>query len=204
MSFARRWVLGASLLGMLLIVRDARASVSIAVTWDGLLRESTAAAIVTPIEALAVWEDGRIYTYTHARVDRAIAGDLGTGGDAWVRTMGGVVGKIGQIVDGEPVLVPGQSSLLFLHPGPVGAYEVSARGQGQFPVVVDDPKNHASAHFVRSTSVGSLILPRAATSAAGSTSASLPRRLAADVVHGRAVDDVVHEIADAWKSTHAQ
>jgi len=204
MSVARRWVLGAFLLGMLLVVGDARASVSIAVTWDGLLRESTAAAIVTPIEARSVWEDGRIYTYTHVRVERPIAGDLGAGGDAWVRTMGGVVGKIGQIVDGEPVLVPGQSSLLFLHAGPVGAYEVTARGQGQFPVVLDDPKNPATAHFVRSTSVGALVLPRAATSAAGSTSASPPQRLAADVVHGRAIDDVAHEIADAWKPTHAQ
>lgn len=204
MSVARRWVLGAFLLGMLLVVGDARASVSIAVTWNGLLRESTAAAIVTPIEARAVWENGRIYTYTHVRVDRAIAGDLGTGGDAWVRTMGGVVGKIGQIVDGEPVLVPSQSSLLFLHPGPVGAYEVTARGQGQFPVVLDDPKNPASAHLVRSTAVGALVLPRAVATAAGSTSASPPRRLAADVVHGRTIDDVAHDIADAWKSTHAQ
>lgn len=204
MSVARRWVLGAFLLGMLLVVGDARASVSIAVTWDGLLRESTAAAIVTPIEARSVWENGRIYTYTHVRIDRAMAGDLGTGGDAWVRTMGGVVGKIGQIVDGEPVLAPGQSSLLFLHPGPVGAYEVTARGQGQFPVVRDDPKNPASGHFVRSTSVGALVLPRAAASATSSASASPPLRLAADVVHGRAIDDVAHDIAEAWKPTHVQ
>jgi hypothetical protein len=212
MSFARRWVLGAWLVGMLPVVAVvggggggvARASVSIAVTWEGLLRESTAAAIVTPIEARAVWENGRIYTYTHVRIDRAIAGDLGTARDAWVRTMGGVVGKIGQIVDGEPVLVPGQSSLLFLHPGPVGAYEVTARGQGQFPVVLDDPHHPGSARFVRSTSVGALVMPRtAAAPATGSTSASPARRLAAEVVHGRAVEDVVHEIADAWQSTHA-
>ncbi|MGH7295201.1 MAG: hypothetical protein ACRELB_09720, partial [Polyangiaceae bacterium] len=160
---------------------DARASVSIAVTWDGLLRESTAAVVATPVEAKPVWENGRIYTYTRLRITRAVAGELAPGDDAWVRTMGGVVGKIGQLVDGEAVLAPGQSSLLFLHPGPVGAFEVTARGQGQFPVVAGDGK--APTHLVRSTAAGALVAPRLLHSQA-------PPRLAADVVHGRGVDDV--------------
>jgi hypothetical protein len=107
---------------------DARASVSIAVTWDGLLKESSAAALVTSMEARPVWENGRIYTYTHVRVDRAVAGELASGGDAWIRTMGGIVGKVGQIVEGEASFAPGESSLLFVHPGPVGAFVVTARG----------------------------------------------------------------------------
>jgi hypothetical protein len=68
-------------------------------------------------------------------------------------------------------------------------------------VVLDDPKNPASAHLVRSTAVGALVLPHTVATA---SSASPRRRLAADVVHGRTIDDVAHEIADAWKSTHAQ
>ncbi len=191
-----RWVFGAwSALTLLLglVAMDARASVSIAVTWDGLLHESTAAVLATPIDAKPVWENGRIYTYTHVSVDRAVAGELASGGDAWVRTMGGVVGKIGQIVDGEPVLVPGQSSLLFLHPGPVGAYEVTARGQGQFPLVADDK---TPPHLVKSTSAGALVAPRSPAVA------TLP--LAASVVHGRAVDDVARDVVAAWSRTHAQ
>jgi hypothetical protein len=177
---------------VVLVVGDARASVSIAATWDGLLHESTAAVVTTPAESRAVWEGGRIYTYTRLSVDRAVAGELATGSSVWVRTMGGVVGKIGQIVDGEPVFVPGQSSLLFLHPGPVGAYEVTARGQGQFPVVVDDPK--LPARVVRSNSAGA-ILPRPAS--LGSP------RLAAEALHGRPVDDAARDIAADWARTRA-
>src|SRR5580698_2218506 len=132
-----RWLAAACALCAALLAADVRASTSIAVTWDGLLRESTAAALVTALEARPVWEGNRIYTYTHVRVDRGVAGELATGDDVWVRTMGGVVGKTGQVVDGEPVLTRGQSSLLFLHPiagRPAGAFDVTARGQGQFPV----------------------------------------------------------------------
>jgi hypothetical protein len=186
-----RWFLRAGAVVVTLLAGNALASVSIAVTWDGLLRESTAAAVVTPVEARTVWEGGRMYT--HVRVDRALAGELATGGDAWVRTMGGVVGKTGQLVEGEPVLAPGQPSLLFLHPAPVAAFDVTARGQGQFPVVSDDKP---LPHLVRSTSAGTLVAPRARAAAPTAP-------LAADVVHGRAVDDVARDVAAAWSRTHA-
>jgi hypothetical protein len=108
--------------------------------------------------------------------------------------MGGVVGKIGQIVDGEPVFVPGRASLLFLHPGPAGTFEVTARAQGQFPVVIDPTQ--APPRLVRSGAMGGIV---ARASEPGAQ--ALPR-LAADVVHGRAVDDVVHEIVADWERTH--
>jgi hypothetical protein len=183
-------------LAVALGVADAKASVSIAVTWEGLLHESSAAALVTALDARPVWEGDRIYTYTHVRVERAVAGELATGDEAWVRTMGGVIGKIGQVVDGEPVLTRGQSSLVFLHAiagRPAGAYDVTARGQGQFPVVADEK---TPPHLVRSTSAGSLVPPRASGSAAAAP------RLAADVVHGRALDDVARDVAAAWGGTH--
>jgi hypothetical protein len=171
----------------------ASASVSIAVTWDGLLHESTAAALVTSAESRPVWENGRIYTYTRLHVDRPVAGALATGSDAWVRTMGGVVGKVGQVVEGEASFAPGESSLLFLRPGPVGAYIVTARGQGQFPLVASAA---AAPHLVKSNLVGMLLAPPRA--AAAST------LLAADVVHGRVVDDVARDIAAAWDAAHAR
>jgi hypothetical protein len=175
------------------IDRDAQASVSIAVTWEGLLRESTAAAVLTPIESRAVWEGGRIYTYTRMRVDRVIAGELATDGDSWVRTMGGVVGQIGQIVEGEAAFAQGQPSLLFLRAGPLGSLDVTARGQGQFPVVAASPSTPA--HVVRSRAAGTLLAPRMAAS-------SLATRLAADVLHGRSVDDAAGEVAAAWSRIH--
>ena len=182
----------------LAVVSDAGASVSIQVTWDGLLRESTAAAIVTPTESQSVWENGRIYTYTHVHVDRAIAGDLATGADAWVRTMGGVVGKIGQRVEGEAVLAPGYASLLFMHTGgnaPAGIYQVTARGQGQFPVVpAADPA--APPHLVKSNAAGALLAPNPV----GPVPVPV---LAAEVVHGRLVDDVATDVVAAWGRAHA-
>ena len=174
---------------------SASASISIAVTWDGLLRESTAAVVVTPAESTSVWESGRIYTYSHVHVERAVAGALAVGSDAWVRSMGGVVGKIGQIVEGEPVLTKGQPALLFVHPGPAGTFEVTARGQGQFPLVTDTAS--PAGRLVRSTSAGALVMPRV------TGPVPLPQ-LAADRVHGRSVDDVARDVAAAWATAHGR
>jgi hypothetical protein len=193
-----RRLLAASVTVAALAASDAGASVSIQVTWDGLLRESTAAAIVTPTDSRSVWENGRIYTYTQVHVDRAVAGDLTTGDAAWVRTMGGVVGKIGQRVEGEAVLAPGHASLLFLHTGgtaPAGIYQVTARGQGQFPVVkAEDPA--AAPHLVKSNAAGVLVAPQ--------TVGPVPAPVfAADIVHGRLVDDVAADVVAAWGRAHA-
>lgn len=176
------------------LIGNAQASVSIAITWDGLIRQSTASAVMTPIEANCVWEGGRIYTYTRVRVDRTVAGDLPTGSEAWVRTMGGVVGKIGQIVEGEAVLTPGESSLLFVRAGPLETFEVTARGQGQFPIVPRDAKSPP--RVVRSHAVGALVPPQLTASSARS-------RLAADVLHGHTVDEVAVAIAADWEPMHA-
>jgi hypothetical protein len=180
----------------LFVASDAPASVSVAATWDGLLHDSSAAAVVTAIDANPVWENGRIYTYTRVHVDRPVAGDVGSGAEAWVRTMGGVVGKVGQIVEGEAAFAPGESSLLFLHPGPPGAYVVTSRGQGQYPVVADDPK--AAPHLVQNHSAGMLVPPRAIPTTA------TPVRLAVDVMQGRAVDDVAKDIVAGWGAAHAR
>lgn len=175
---------------------DAQASVSIAVTWEGLLGESTAAAIVTPMEAHAGWEGGRIYTYTRMRVDRIVAGEVAAEGDVWVRTMGGAVGNIGQIVEGEAAFANGQPSLLFLHAGPLGSLEVTARGQGQFPVVAATAT--APAHVVRNRAAGALFPPQRVHVSSSAT------RLAADVLHGRSVDDAASEVASDWSRIHVR
>jgi hypothetical protein len=174
---------------------DALASVSIAVTWDGLLGESTAAAVVTPVDSNSVWENGRIYTYTRVHVARAVAGDLPSGAETWVRTMGGAVGKIGQLVEGEAVFFPGQQSLVFFHAGPAGAFEVTARGQGQFPIVAGDA--NAPSHVSRSYAVGALVPPHLVASSMGT-------RIAAEVLHGRLIEDASREVAADWERTHVR
>jgi len=184
-------------LALTLASAGAHASTSIAASWDGLLHESSAAAVVTAVESRSAWENGRIYTYTRVHVDRAIAGELATGGEAWVRTMGGVVGKVGQVVEGEAVLVPGQTSLIFLHHGPaevIGAYEVTSRGQGQFAVV---PDAKSGTRLVRATKETGIVLPHTRPPLA-------PPRLAAEVLHGRMLEDVAREVAASWSAAHAR
>ncbi len=194
---------------------DAGASVSIAVGFDALVKDADAVAVVTPQESRSVWEDGRIYTYTRVKVDQGVAGDLGS--DGWVRTMGGVVGKIGQMVDGEAVLTTGRASLVFVHRfKAAGTWEVSARAQGQFPVVVDDSTKLRK--VIRSSAVGVLLPPKPKVADAsvkagsvqpqsvtpGPTDVALAKiRLAGEVIPDRPLDDVTREIALAWKKAHA-
>lgn len=193
-------------LGLLTV--EARASVSRAVRFADLVRAARAADLVTPTEQHAVWENGRIYTYTRVRVDRAIAGDLGAGADAWVRTMGGRVGDVGQIVDGEAALAVGQPTLLFLQAGPTGAYEVTARAQGQFALV--RPTGDAGAvRLAQSGAVGVLVASTKPwrTYQPGSAFLTLSSQrdaFAADVLHDRPLEDAIVDVASAWSATHAR
>ncbi|MBS2020433.1 MAG: hypothetical protein JST00_46680 [Deltaproteobacteria bacterium] len=195
----------------LVVPSDAHASVSIAVGFEALVKDADAVGVVTPVEAKSVWEDGRIYTYTKVKVDQSVAGDVGTGSEGWVRTMGGVVGKIGQMVDGEPVLTVGKPSLLFLRSFKQGGtWQVSARAQGQFPVLIDDTTKIRK--VIRSANVGVLYPPkiRPAAEPNGSSQTLDPRavseewkpRLAGEVLHDRPLDDVTREIATTWKKLH--
>jgi hypothetical protein len=198
----RRWVRCTVGVGALLAVGlsvglagDARASTSLAATWEGLLHESSTVAVVTALETRGVWEDGRIYTYTRVHVDRAVEGDLGTGQETWVRTMGGVVRNTGQRVEGEASFDLGVPSLVFAHPGPAGAYVVTARGQGQFPLLSSGSEKDARPRVVRGPSLGLLIAPRPPGTGAAP-------RLAAEVVADRFLDDVARDISADWPRLH--
>lgn len=192
-ALALTFAAGAPAVG-LLASTPSHASVSIAMAWEDLLQSSSSVAVATPFESKAVWENGRIYTYTHVNVDRAIAGDLAAGAQVWVRTMGGVVGDIGQSVEGEASFPLNTSSLVFLRPGPASTYVVTARGQGQFPMVKSsDPTQPA--HVFRNGAAG-LLLPRTDNATRATT------RLAGDVLHGLTIDDAAREVTSAWSHTH--
>lgn len=194
---------------------DADASVMIAVSLDALAKDADAVAVSTPVDARSVWEDGRIYTYTKLKVEQGVAGDLPAGSETWVRTMGGVVGKIGQLVDGEPVFTTGKSSVLFMHKfKDTTIWEVSARSQGQYPVILDEATH--TKKIVRSANVGVLLPAKNPTPApavgpvAPQSQGSSPilgeakPRVATDVLHERPFDDALREIATTWKRQHAK
>ena len=125
---------------VLLGASAAWATVARALALRELVQHSELVAAGTPLEAYSRWEDfggrRRIITYTRVRVDRLVTGtDLGP--EVLVRTLGGEVGDVGQVVEGEAILVVGKPSLLFLAPGYDGVLGVTAMAQGQFPLRPD-------------------------------------------------------------------
>jgi hypothetical protein len=122
--------------------------------------------------------------------------------------MGGIVGKVGQIVEGEAVLTVGRPGLLFMQPARddvSGVYEVTARAQGQFPIVLDEKNNE---RFVRSSGVGGLVpTPQErvvqVTRMRALAGAAPGAPLATDVLHKRLVADGVQDVAAAWARIHA-
>jgi hypothetical protein len=118
----------------------ASASVSVLMTLDELVGESDQVAIGTAVEHTSRWEDlpsgRRIVTYTRVSIDETLSGN--TRGEVWVRTLGGVVDKIGQAVSGEAQLVPNQRALVFLSDVDDGSGKtvtiVTGMAQGHFPL----------------------------------------------------------------------
>src|SRR4051794_24684786 len=84
-------------------IASAEAAVSVLVSLDELVAASTYVVVATAGERRSVWEDlpsgRRIVTYIRLSVEQTVAG--APGGEVWVRTLGGVVGKLGQAVSGE-------------------------------------------------------------------------------------------------------
>lgn len=132
-------MLAAALLATLL-PSGAGASLARAVSLAELVNRSEQIVVGTPLEAHARWEtlggQRRIVTYTRVRVDAAIDGG-GDSSEVLVRTLGGHVGDIGQVVSGEAVLSIGQPALMFLGRAADGVLGVTAMAQGHFPLRKD-------------------------------------------------------------------
>ncbi len=209
MSFPRALLVALAAAGGLAIASDAGASVSLAVLFDDLVAESNTVDVVTPTESHSVWENGRIVTYTKVHVDDAVAGSAASGSDVWVQTLGGEVGDVGQMVEGEPNLVVGKPFLVFLRPGPTsGTYWVTARAQGQFVVKREvGGSGTAVLRLQRNAAVGAILAPRTeSVSLAQKRAPAFP--IAATPAQGaldaRVLDDATKDIRAAWTRTHAR
>jgi hypothetical protein len=177
----------------LLLASVAGASVAIAVTLSTLVARSQGVAVVTPLERTAEAHGGRIFTWTRARVERVVAGALP--GEIWIRTRGGVVGPIGESVEGEADLAVGQPSLVFLRPHAPGAGEgvgvradafvIVERAQGQFGVTRG---RDGLDRLVGAPSPGVLVASSAPNA-----------RSARDALSGKPLDDAARAIAAAWR-----
>jgi hypothetical protein len=182
----------------ILATGQARASVSVASRLDDLVRKASAVVVATPAEQRSTWEDGRIVTYTRVRVDRRIGGP--SGADAWVRTLGGAVGDVAQLAEGEATLSPGKQVLLFVRPaiGPAAGpgtdvFAVVDGAQGEFPIEATPGK---PLRLGLASGIG-MLLPPAAAPGSG------PTRSAGEVLRGRSLDEAVGTIAASWHHLHS-
>ncbi len=172
--------------------RSAEASVAVLISLEDLTAASTHVVIATATEQRSAWEETpsgtRIVTYTRMKVERAVAGPAEA--ELWVRTLGGVVDKIGQSVSGEAQLATGQRSLLFLAKVDVGLVVVGM-AQGHYPIVdAETPK--VGQRLAGSPDAG-MLLPRRG-----------PTISARERLVGLSIDDAVLAVQRARKATDAK
>ena len=172
--------------------RSAEASVAVLISLEDLTAASTYVVVATAGDQRSAWEETasgkRIVTYTRLKVDRSVAGPAAT--ELWVRTLGGVVDKIGQSVSGEAQIATGQRSLLFLARVDTGLVVVGM-AQGHYPIIeAEAPK--AGPRIAGSPDAG-LLLPRRG-----------PTISARERLVGLSIDDAVLAVQRARKATDAK
>jgi hypothetical protein len=164
----------------------AEASVSVLLSLDELVAGSTHVVVATAGERRSVWEDlpsgRRIVTYTRLAVERSVAGAPVK--EVWVRTLGGVVGRLGQSVAGEAQMPAGSRALLFLAEAR-GVVVVAGRAQGHYPIKVEAD---GIAKLAPSLDAGMLVPRRG------------PTISAREQLVGRALDDAAAVVTAAFRA----
>jgi hypothetical protein len=137
-------------------VPSASAAVSILMSLEELLDAADSVVVGTALDHRSQWEDlaggRRIVTYTRIKVEQTVVGRPSS--EVWVRTLGGVVGKVGQAVSGEAQIGLNTTSLLFLTKADT-VLVVTGMAQGHFPIV----ESAGSRKLASSPDAGTL-LPR--------------------------------------------
>jgi hypothetical protein len=135
----REFLLATAGLASFFTAGTVEASVARSVSLKELVQRSRSVVVATPLGASSNWEhlggSRRIVTYTRVRVDQLVRGSDPGSSELVVRTLGGSVGKIGQLVEGQAELRAGQSSLLFTLELARDLYGVTALAQGEYRVV---------------------------------------------------------------------
>jgi hypothetical protein len=120
--------------------RPAHASLFLPVTLTDLVGLSQHAVVATPGVATSRWETmggrERIVTYTPLRVESVLDG-TSPSSELMVRTLGGRVGDIGQLVPGEAPLRENTTAALFLEPVGSNLFGVTAMAQGHYQLMAD-------------------------------------------------------------------
>jgi hypothetical protein len=120
--------------------KPAAASLAFAVGLDELVRRSQRVVVSEPLDVESRWETvgkrRHIVTYTRVRALELLRGVPLEEEELMVRTLGGRVGDLAELVHGEAVLTLGHRAVLFTMPAR-GALAVTAMAQGHYPLAPD-------------------------------------------------------------------
>lgn len=119
----------------------AEAAVARALALRELVEKSKRVVVATALDQACEWQviggSRRIVTLTRVRVEELVTGATPEASELMVQTLGGRVGKIGQLVEGEAELTVGQGALVFTREVLSGLYGVTAMAQGHYPISVE-------------------------------------------------------------------
>jgi hypothetical protein len=104
---------------------------------EELVQRSQHVVLGEPLEAYSIWERigsaKHIVTYTRVRTHELLAGRDPDHDELLVRTLGGQVGELGELVHGEARLSLGARGVLFVMPAGE-ALAITAMAQGHYPL----------------------------------------------------------------------
>jgi hypothetical protein len=146
MTVTRREFVLAALSSTLFVSRNARASVARALSLGELLYKSSHVLVGAATDAYGTWENiGNrkcIVTYSNFRVEQPLDGRQPPGSEITIRTLGGVVGDLGQRFFGEAMVALHERATVFVHDPAPGLYVVTAMAQGHYPLQPDSRGVH--------------------------------------------------------------
>lgn len=120
--------------------KQSQATVARAVSLKNLVQHSTRVTRGTPLDSFARVETlggtRHIVTYSRLRIDEPILGPSGDS-EVLVRTLGGQVGDLGEMVHGEAMLALNETCVVFVHQNAEGIEQVTEMAQGHYPMSVD-------------------------------------------------------------------
>jgi hypothetical protein len=124
--------------------RSTWASTARALSLPELVGSSRFALVATTTDVKSQWEtvgdSRRIVSYHEIAVAYPIDGRPPAETRLVVRTLGGRVGSIGQLVHGEAKLVRDTPSVMFLTPSGDGVMGITAMAQGHYPLIADEER----------------------------------------------------------------
>lgn len=119
----------------------AGATIARAIPLEVLAQRSEHILVGTPLESTCRFEDiggkRRIVTDTRFAVEDPLAKSAPDASEVIVRTLGGVIGDLGELVHGEAELVLGERSVLFLRLRPDAIHQPTGMAQGHYPLYPD-------------------------------------------------------------------